>query len=74
MLMEYKLNLQKNLISVPVYNVQFPRLRPSAVVYNLHACLHKSIPNVPHSLSAKRVLTRKDVLLYTPNFQIQNSL
>ena len=35
------------------------RLRPSAVIYNLHAWLHKSIPNVSNSLSAKRVLTGK---------------
>ena len=34
-----------------------PRLRTSAVIYNLHACLHKGIPNVSYSLSAKRVPT-----------------
>ena len=38
-------------------NIDCGRLEPSAVIYNLHACLHKSIPNVSYSLSAKRVLT-----------------
>ena len=40
-------------------------LRPSAVVYNLHAYLHKSIPIVSHSLSAKRVLTDQKMFYFT---------
>ena len=40
-------------------------LRPSDVVYNLHACIHKSILNVSHSLSAKLVLTGKKMFYFT---------
>ena len=34
------------------------------VVYNLHACIHKSIPNVLQSLSAKHVLTGRKKMFY----------
>ena len=34
-----------------------PKLRPSTFIYDLYACLHKSIPNVSYSLSAKCVQT-----------------
>ena len=41
------------------WSTYYSRLRPSAVVYNRHACIHKSIPNVSFSLNAKGVLLGK---------------